>query len=261
MQNFQTMYLHFNLLNLVLIFVSGALFNGQIYAEDKVKKSRQPIQESRQIPQESRQAKYSDYSHELIMNFDYQLTNGELSSKSTADKVETQDLLAYSARISYGYLVSDYVEPFIEGEYKIATETISKFEVKKNQLRYGVGVLFNIPLLIKKMSLTTLENSHGNLKFSNATFIPYGGLIFTVTDRSEEQTDKSNDSSSTGDSDNTKVTKLVAGFRFKLYSHIALNTSMRMLYQESNIEATGDKGGKTKKFTVEGSLLALTLLF
>ena len=158
---------------------------------------------------------------------------------------------------SYGYLLGDYTEPFVEILYRTSQEKIEGYTSKARALDWGLGMLFNIPGRNPGESGGSRSEMNAPA-FSQATWIPYGGIMLN-----SESFRESASTESSGREKSDFVTKLIFGVRWIPAPHVGLNFGIRASHQKrSDLAETGEsQGGETARTTVESRLFAVSLLF
>lgn len=205
-----------------------------------------------------KEATLHDYSHELMGVVDYSNSKGTAKAEAATEETATASS-EMGGSFTYGYLVGDHAEPILEVSLHQTTQTIATYESKSRTLEWGAGMLFNVPV-----GRTYLKNSKAARElnapmFSNATFIPFGGLL--ITSRTATASEGSG-GSPTSTTDGELATKVVIGFRVVPTAHLSINFSGRAFHQKSQAQAgSGDAvGGTASKTTFEVHLFGVSLL-
>ena len=196
-----------------------------------------------------------DYTHEIVGWADYKKSTGALKREGANENTQI-DSSTISTKFWYGYLLGDHAEPFFEVGYSVTEQKIADYTQKKKVLDWGIGMLFNIPGAPDQEVEYDANVNAPN--FSQASFIPYGGVVVTTKSVVAEE----GASTIVNSNDDEMVTKLIFGLRWVPVDHLGLNFSLRVSHQKGeSVAESGEKvGGSTSKTLIEAQMFAITLL-
>ncbi len=174
------------------------------------------------------------------------------SKNTTASDKDEADQSNIAASGMYGLIGENGFEPFLEAQVSTDTFLTGEYTSQIQKTSLGLGVLFNVPFSIGEPT----KKSKGENSLTQATLIPYGGLMVGVDNESgtikrQSMKEKTKDASVT--------TKFMVGVRTKVLENLYINTSVRASYQtvENKIDETS---GKNTRLTIDVRLLGLSVI-
>lgn len=190
----------------------------------------------------------SGYRQELALTGYVDFVKGSTKS-NPEDKALDEQSLEWTADLTYGVFLGEFVEPVIEVSYTKENNKLGEFDGTKTNLSWGAGLLFNLPVVS--------DGQPALLHLAN--WIPFGGLLVM------SETESSNGKLASTSSANNKslMTNLVVGVRYLPFQNVSINSSVRMSYEKSSTSSDADakSGGERSKTRVQARLLGLSLLF
>ncbi len=196
------------------------------------------------------------YVHEVNgwMNFD--MSTGNVKDAATSASTEIGQTLI-GMQLGYGYLINDNLEPLLEVQFKQDTRTVDKFTREEQTMDIAFGLLVNLPVVSKPASARDAATQWNVPAFMRAKWIPYIGFLAGFSQSTADQ----GDASKSKFSDDGTFTKIVFGARYMIFDHVALNSSVRVLYESNNSSAEGATvaGADGSKLRIETRLLSLSM--
>lgn len=188
-------------------------------------------------------------SHEIIWSANYAALNESQKTEATSTETKTT-VTDLKANVTYGLLGRGSFEPIIEFGIKRSTAKVGDVEEKGSEMNYGIGALFNV---------YSSDADKNGAPFEGKRWVPYGGFLL-----SSEKTTGSQTSSRSLKRDSGEMTSiLVGGFRYILFTNVALNSQLRFSYTKSSNVGTADgkSGGTITRLTYDLSPFNVSLLF
>lgn len=218
--------------------------------DKKVKKTSKRKNEKKSAPI------YSSYDYEFFGSLQFEQHSGALN-KALDETPEEFAQSKLNSKLGIGFLFGDQVEPFIEYSMYTESRTIGNYTASSSVGIWGAGLILNVPLGDSPSS--EVVTSYNTPVFSNSTWIPYAGFMFvgkTLADTAGADTQSTV-------AEVVTQSLLIAGIRYMLYDHLALNMWLRMAMESDVTEAdSGEKsGGAITKTTLELNLISFSLLF
>jgi len=187
------------------------------------------------------------YSQEWALTGYVDFVKGSTKSKPEDNALNEQGL-EWTAELTYGVFLGEFVEPIIEVAYTKENNKLGDFDGAKTNLSWGAGLLFNLPVVAEgQPSLLHLAN-----------WIPFGGLLVM----SETESNSGKLASTSSANNKSLMTNLVVGVRYLPFQNVSLNSSLRMSYEKSSTSADADakSGGERSNTRIQARLLGLSLL-
>ena len=199
----------------------------------------------------------ANYRHELNGSLSYDMSNGSTTDIADNSKTELKQSII-GAGVSYGYIVDDHLEPIIELQFRQDQRTVDNFTSNDQVMDVGFGLLVNLPVAGRPSSPREAATNWDVPDFMRAKWIPYVGFLAGYNSNTAEQ-GESNQSKFT---DQGTFTKVIFGTRYLVFDHVALNSSVRILYEsnKSSAEDSNVSGADGSKLRVEARLFSISLL-
>ncbi len=197
-----------------------------------------------------------EYNFEIFATLDYKKNQGSL--KTSEDKTEDFNRQTIEFDFMAGALLGNSFEPVLEVSYLKQDVVVGNFVSAGNNMSFGGGFLFNVPLI---SDYSTAETPKSNITLlSHAKIIPYGGFLINSSTMAESS--KFKNEIKIGGSE--LRSRLIFGLRYMLFKHFSLNMWVKVGYEksQSRAEESAEKtGGDMARFIIDARLLSFSLLF
>ena len=197
------------------------------------------------------------YKHEVNGFLTYDMSSGSITDVSDNSSTELKQSVT-GAGVSYGYIADDHLEPIFELQINQAQRTVDSFTSNDQVMDVGFGLLVNLPVATRPSSPREAAYNWNVPDLMRARWIPYVGFVAGYSSNKADQ-GETNQSKFT---DQGTFTKIIFGTRYMMFDHVALNSSIRVLYEsnKSSAEDSSVSGADGTKLRVEARLFSISLL-
>ncbi|MEZ4743872.1 MAG: hypothetical protein R3B45_15745 [Bdellovibrionota bacterium] len=251
-----------NVFSLLILFITMVffLFFPNAYCQEATKVQGKGLADQdgssasryrgKEKPKESQRASSYELIHEISSGINYGMSAGSVKTADQDAKTTLSDN-DLKARVSYGIILNDNIEPIIEAQYNQSKRKVADFIEDDVSYTFALGLLLNLPIESSRKGNKTSSS------FLNASWVPYLGFLLGVGSFNS----KTGNETLVSSTDAGTYTNLIFGARYLIYPHVAINMSLRLLYEQNQNEAkTTDEIGATRsELKIDFRLLELSL--